>query len=131
MSEFKKDVIIDQDNLADSFCNQASIFADYAMLFAQAEEREKRAKLKVEEVEADALLQVKADFDKQGTKVTNGILEATVTLRPEVKKAKREYVKAQGNKVQIKLMLEALTQKKDMLIQLGAAQRAEMNNFIG
>jgi len=128
--KFVDDVKIDMNNLQEEFVNQPIIFAEYGMEYALAESKEKQAKAELEATMADLYLQIRNHKIESGEKFTEGLLDAEIKKHPQYYEATQKYIKAQTNKQVAKVKVEALMQRRDMLLQLGAISRAEMNNML-
>ena len=127
---FINEVKINAEDLPTEFQKQASLFWKYSELLGIAEGEEKNAKMELEKTEARLFLSYREYYESQNKKYNNDILNASVRNDKEYIEAQKKYIEAQKNKILARLRLDALSQRKDMLVQLGAAHRAEMSNFI-
>lgn len=127
---FINEVKINAEDLPTEFQKQASLFWKYSEFLGIAEGEEKNAKMELEKTEARLFLSYREYYESQNKKYNNDILNASVRNDKEYINAHQKYINAQKEKTLAKLRLEALSQRKDMLVQLGAAHRAEMSNFI-
>lgn len=126
MNDIRKDLQINIEDLEGEFARQPDLFWQYAQQLAVAEANEKNAKYNLEVTEAKLFLFFKDNIEG---KVTNDLISSYVKSSDEYKTAYNDYVVAIKEKALLKMQVEAIVQKRDMLMQLGANQRAEMQNI--
>jgi hypothetical protein len=126
MNDIRKDLQINIEDLEGEFARQPDLFWQYAQQLAVAEANEKNAKYNLEVTEAKLFLFFKDNIEG---KVTNDLISSYVKSSDEYKTAYNDYVVAIKEKTLLKMQVEAIVQKRDMLMQLGANQRAEMQNI--
>lgn len=109
----------------DAFMDHAELFAWYATAYELAVDHESR--LKVELKRKYALLDHKhrQDGKMAGVKMTEKMVENTVITDPSYVQLENDYLSAQRNSGLLKAARDAMLQRRDMLIQLGATYRAE------
>lgn len=127
---FLEKVKINIENLQEDFQKQPSLFFQYGEELALADAAERNAKLNLETIEATKFLFYKKEFEDKKEKYNNDILNSCVKTDVEYIETYKKYIEAQKSKLLAKMKVDAFMQRKDMLIQLGANMRAEMNNFI-
>ena len=138
------DLLIDEANINESFCNQPSLFAWWATVAAQARAIADKVKLEVEkqddyirktltgELDVEVRQQLELNGEKvTETKVTNSIFTHK-KYKAEVEKLyelKEKYLEANSNAVVLEIGRDSMNQRKDALISLGAQVRNDANNL--
>lgn len=122
--QFEKDVVIGSD-LNASFRDQGSLFAHYATLHRQALEQVAQKKLMAEVKKSVLYKEIRETFEKDGKKITEALLEAEINSNRDYIGVRMELIKAEGIAQLAKNALESFSQRKDMLVQLGADARQE------
>lgn len=100
--------------------------AYWSVMFATATEAALEAKAALEQQEADTSEALRDQYTGGKEKLTESRLSSLVDRDVDVRAAKTRHIKAEANRLRVKGMLDALFAKRDMLIQVGARQRAEM-----
>ncbi len=124
--DFVKAAKINITELSVEFRNQATKFAVYAKAAAVAEARLIGAKFRLELVEAEMSKKFRTVLSADGAKPTEKAIQTEVLLSTEYCEAQESYIAAVEISKITKGAKETLAQRKDMLIQLGAAQRLEI-----
>lgn len=92
--------------------------------------QEERAKWVLTRVKAKTLLESKAEKDPHTDRPkTVAVLEAEVETHEDVLKATDEYLDACRVRSSLRAISDALEDRKDMLIQLGAKHRQEARDY--
>ena len=142
--DLAEDLKINKTDLSESYMDQPAKFAWYAVLAAQARAQADALKNKIEQKEdyirkilrgkLDA--EVRKQLELDGEKVTEGKVENGINCHPKYAEALEElhelrdkYVEVNENASILETAKEALNQRKDMLISLGAQMRADMSNI--
>lgn len=141
--DLAKDSQIDVNNLNQGFIEQPTIFAWYATLAALAKSKVTRLKREVEKqddyirktligtLDSKVRKQLEINGEKvTETKVTNAIY-ADVEYISNIQKLnglKDELTDAEENSAILDVARETMTQRKDMLISLGAQVRSDYDN---
>ena len=123
-SEFVRDTNIGTD-LDSAFKSQASLFAFYAGKYHKASLQADKFETLMKIAEAKIGKDFRDLSAKEGTKITEKMVEAHVITQPAYIKAKMQYHEARGISDLVKNCLDSLRQRRDMLIQLGANEREE------
>jgi hypothetical protein len=124
-SEF---IEFDEFNLNEEFTNFAGRHADWGAMYARAYKRSKVAKHNSEIAWSKAFLKLQAEANTQsGKKPTVETLKAQTTIDEEYVEAYRIYVLADAEREKLKVFLDAIESKRDMMRSLGAKFRAEMS----
>lgn len=138
-----EDLAIDYSDINQSFIDQPAKFAWWATVCAQARAIYEHSKEQVERYEdfikqqligeLDAKMRTKIELD--GGKVTESKVEKAIYASDEYKAAieqlndmRDSMLKAQENYSILYAARQAMDQRKDMLISLGAQLRQEVNN---
>lgn len=124
-AQLKRDTAFSELTVGDAFMNQAALYVEYARLATkakyQADRFESLAKIK----EAEVYEKLRAKANKAGTKVTEAQLSKQALINPSVIAAKEKAIESQAIAELCKGALEALRQRRDMLIQTGADLREQ------
>lgn len=137
---------INQMNLPQEFSTLPCDIGDLNTLLADAQDFELECKYRLGEVEAHADTEVRVSLASNAAfaferakssgeknarplKPTESQVEHAVTLREDVKDARRAYRAAILAKNRIKAVCEGLEAKRNMLMSLGAFQRSEMGDL--
>lgn len=123
------DLYIDINNLDESLCIQASLYAYYTSLLQRINALRDNSEFKLDKITNEMIVISKSEIGQKSdskTKWTDKQITAFVESRSEVIKAKEEYVNycCQSNKLYS--LVRALEQKKDTLVALAYSKRAEM-----
>lgn len=128
--EFLNDIKINPNDLPYEFQHQPTLYYKYAIEFMEADGAEKNAKHQLEKVEANLFIIIRDEFIEAKEKFTNDLITAHIKKHDDYLRAYKEYLQAQINRVIARSRVDAFIQRKDMLIQLGANYRAEMDSYI-
>jgi hypothetical protein len=123
---FHEDVQFSDTDLDGAIREQASLFARYSALHAEAAEQASTKKAIYEVIRAKAAKKVREDAATAGTKVTDSLIEQEVTLTGEVLNARLDMIRADSILDLCKNALKAFEQRRDMLIQRGSSIREEL-----
>jgi len=121
---------IDETDLSSEYAAQAARFAYVAVLKAQAKREWGEAERARKENEANAFVDYKSDTTQipEGSKtVTDGFAKQLVDSDPEVNDLKKEEIQAEYGYRVLEALSDALSQRAQMLISLGADLRQEMD----
>lgn len=125
-AQLKRDLSYSPTNLTDAMMQQASMFAHYGILAAQASRQVDTVKMLLENTEA-AVYRLRRDAAVAANeKQTEAQLSAQVTRHPKVIEMKRALNEAKQQEAVAKTAMEAFRHRRDMLIQEGLLQREEM-----
>ena len=125
-SGFKEDLSINDVNTA--MLSQPTLFAKWAKEYSDA--YAKREDLKWTLDKTYAIINERVRNDPNAGKLTEARVEALVIQSPEYVAAKEDFLAAQSMESALKLVLQAVTMKKDMLISLSANQREELSTGV-
>jgi hypothetical protein len=122
---FQKDIAINPLDVDNAFLSQASLFAHYSNQAAKAGQQMDNMKLKMDVVEAELNKFHRDEFTASGVKITEQMLVNAVTTDPRFIRVRKLYNEAKCIYEMLKGSESAFRQRKDMLIQIGAASREE------
>lgn len=141
--DLNEDLRINSSDINESYIDQPSKFAWWAVLAAQARAKADRIKSAIEkqdeyirkiltgELDAEVRKNLELDGEKvtEG-KVTNGIYqhERYIEEMDKLHNLRDEYVEANEDACILEAAKDALNQRKEMLISLGAQMRIDMSN---
>ena len=106
-----------------ALATHADLFLKYAKMSAEVTAKKDEAKWQAEKVYAIIRESIRRESD---TKVTEARLDMLATAHPEYVNAKEEFLKASEEDAALKLALQALSIRRDMLINLSASMREEV-----
>lgn len=112
---------INTANLVDALEKHAALYAYVNALYEKARATETRREWQYEQEKAQVFAQLRAE----GTAI--GEASETAELNEQVKEARKAYMKAEEKRRLLWALVDSLDTRKDMLIQLSARQRAEMD----
>ena len=127
---FADDRNIDRRDLSNAFANQASLFAHYAEQHAAMMRQEANAKLRMELAHAKAYRAARDAAAVEKVKMSEAQLEAEVMRNTAYIRAVYAYNEAKSLTALAHGAVEAFKQRRDMLIQLGANERKEMEGEV-
>ena len=119
-------VDIDDQDLHGEYSRAAHHLAVWGVEYAQAQRGFLLAKSNRERTEAQLRLALREDYEATGKKATEATVEALLRTHPQYDDAKLDEVEAEAEALRVRGILNAVKTKCDMLVSLGATQRAEM-----
>ena len=121
----KKDLALSRTDLNIQMIRQGELYAYYARILSRALMDEKKAKLKMEMLES----KIYRELNQHHNRVTERMVAVECHINKTWLKA-RQLVDETGYTVDVlKGITVALTHKKDMLVNLGATVRTEMERL--
>lgn len=114
---------LNPDDLQTEFTRWSATFAWIATRLADEEGRLTRAQLATKRAKAI----VAKDLASQKPKPSDELIKQLVVLEPDVQTAEEREIEAQRAYSRMKGLVEAMRGKKDMVVQMGARTRAEMD----
>jgi len=117
---------INEATLTNEFVEQPSTFAWFAALseMASAEVESKKMALSVLRANLDA--EKRTELSSSG-KVTESMVDSAIVKDKRYQVAQTELIESERQLGILKSLVQALHQRKDMLIQLGSTRRQEMS----
>ena len=126
MVSFGKDVLVDKNNLSESFANQGGMFAHYSVAVYQASLQASSKKLLMDTIYATLDKEVREAAVASGEKITEDKVKQSIRMNPKFIIAQKDHIEAEALYDHYRNLLEAFRQRKDMLVQMGADAREEM-----
>jgi hypothetical protein len=123
--QFKKDVALNPSDIGGAMIEQASLFAHYSNLSAQAERQVNNIEMIVDIVRSKIDKAIRDQAADAGKKTTEPGIESAIARNVDYIKAVKKLNDAKMIANLAKNALEAFKHRKDMLVQLGAADREE------
>jgi len=120
-------VKLEAENLQGEFVKYTSDLAYWGALLANAKQMESLAKL-TKDTTAAELDSTAREVLLTDKKPTEGAVSAWVTKHPAMQEAEKGVIQTTFEVDRIRAVWEALRSKRDMLVGLGAQQRAEMQH---
>lgn len=124
-AQMKRDIAYSDNDLDTATMEQASLFAHYGTLAADASHQVDVVKLLLENTEAAVYQLERTKSAEAGEKVTEVMLEKRVARHSRVISMKKALIEAKRVEAIGKTVLEAFRQRRDMLVQTGATSREE------
>jgi len=125
IKDVKKDLALSRTDLNIQMIRQGELYAYYARILSRALMDEKKAKLKMEMLES----KIYRELNQHHNRVTERMVAVECHINKTWLKA-RQLVDETGYTVDVlKGITVALTHKKDMLVNLGATVRTEMERL--
>jgi hypothetical protein len=125
VDKFKADMQVTENNLDDCMMQQASLRAFYGARAARAEAQASSIKARFEVREAKIFDEHRKAMVASGEKVTEKAIENLVKMDPRWVAGKLLVVEAESIAAVAKSCVFALSDRRDMIIQLGADRRDE------
>lgn len=116
---------INMNGVDDELAKQATIFSYYSGLYEYAKKDHDILQIELDEERADARIRAQQECEQQGKRPTANILDAYVTSDAACKILVRNLADCSSKVGLLKRLMNALSQKKDTLVQIASAQREE------
>lgn len=128
-AEAQADVAIDLDDVLPDMVKQASVFLTWAQIASIAESQSEALKQHHEALSAECREKAYAKLVAGGDKATEQRIKDVAIRDPAIQTHASIRNKADLFSDKLKRITQALQQKKDMLIQIGFRQRAELGYY--
>ncbi|KJZ17359.1 hypothetical protein TW86_03615 [Halomonas sp. S2151] len=115
--QLAKDVAFNADDLDAMWSSQAGLYVRYGVIAARAEHQASAFKNRLGIIEAELGKEAREEIPKLGQKVTEGTVKEYVGSHARMIKAHEDYNKAVLINNLAKTALEALRQRRDMIVQ--------------
>ena len=122
----KRDLSYSPVDLTNAMTDQASLFAHYGVLAANASHQTNVVSMLLESTEAAIYKLLRDAAAAAGEKVTEAQLEKTMARHPRVIDMKKALNAAKRVEATCKIATEAFRHRRDMLVQQGSTSREEM-----
>jgi len=127
---FKEDIAINPVDINNAFFSQAALFAHYSTQHAKANEQVENIKLRLDVEEARLFAEHRNNQLAGGEKATEKVIMAAVTTDPRYIRLRKAYNEARAIAEMLKGASGAFVHRRDMLVQIGAANREELKGEI-
>lgn len=118
---------VNENTLESDMIEHSSKYAYFSAIANKAENFERSAEVELETVLANAEINTRKKFAEDGiTKPTVGQISAVVNTNEDVIDAKKRLSEAKGYTGLMKYILKAFDARKDLLINISAQRRKEM-----
>ena len=122
----KNYLTVDEDTMDLAIKRHPSIFAFFGSVLSYAKRESDKLITMLEMLEAKNMELRRAELTSQGTKATQGALNAYVLTVPELVDLRAKLLEAQHKYNLARNMISSLGHQKDMLVQMSANKRAEV-----
>lgn len=129
VQDIKKALKIDDTDLSKNFRELPLLTWQYGDLEAAANEAANEAKATLEHTQAVVSQSVREQFFN--VKITEAAVAEKVAMDPDYVMARSRWVQRDGESRRFRAVMEALRAQKDMLVQLGANQRQQIQAGMG
>lgn len=127
VEQFLRDCVnIEPLALNEEFIRLPADLAYWNERYAQAYKKFLASKLDVDKVRAQRQIHYREALPLEGKKVTESVVEAAVDIDEQVIRAREAHIEAEHEKTRLYGVLDAIRSKRDMIIQIGAQVRTEM-----
>jgi len=124
------DVGFSEATLDDNMIRQPSLVAYYGHLVSEMQFDMDTLKQKLDIAESRAGQSLRDEAAEDGRKITESQINSTIPTVSSVVKARIAYNRAKADFEGLRIILEALRHKKDMMVQIGVNRRSEMESKI-
>lgn len=126
VEQLRKDLSISDADIDGAMTEQAGLYGYYSSLYAHAQYKADVAENRAKVAKARAYKDVRSRLIAKGAKFSEALLEAEVMLHPDYHDALEMAAKYQMKAELCKQALEALRQRRDMLVQKGKSRLEEL-----
>lgn len=123
--QLQKDLTYSTANLTGAMVDQASLYAHYGQIHAQAAAQVDAIELRLEVVQAQIARELRDEAAKASVKITVAEIDAGVLTSERIIALRKAVNTAKQIEANAKTAVEAFRHRKDMLVQLGAGERVE------
>lgn len=117
---------VDEDTMDLAIKRHSSVFAFFGSVLSYAKKKSDKLSTLLEMLEAKHMELRRAELASQGTKATQGALNAYVLTVQELVDLRAQLLEAQHKYNLARNMVTSLDHQKDMLVQMSANKRAEV-----
>lgn len=126
-SKLQEDLFVNRSDLNSEFVRHPERYAFYATCYEIAAAKENNYKVNLDRLYAILDHEHRGALAMAGVKTTEKMVENSVITDSRYTALQDEYLQAQKSAAILKAAMFAMQHRKDMLIQLGSAARAEFN----
>lgn len=116
---------IDENDLMDEFSKQSGTYAWWGAILENEKHALDEAKDRLRQVESEADEDVRKRLSNEGTKVTESIVSRKIPGELKYQSAQAMVNKRRRNVGVLNKVVEALHQRKDLLMMMGSAQKRD------
>ncbi len=124
-AQVRRDLGFSTNDLSSAMMQQASLFAHYGVLAADASRQVDTVKLLLESTEAAVYQSLRSKYLAAGEKITEALLEKQVARSDRVLSLKKALITAKRVESIGKTAMESFRHRRDMLVQQGLISREE------
>jgi hypothetical protein len=128
--QLKADMGFSVADLSSAMVQQASLFAHYGTLAAKASRQVDDVKMLLEVTESKVYRKLRDEAAKEGTKLSEAMLEKSVAVHEQVISIKKALNEAKQIEANAKTAVEGFRHRRDMLVQQGLLSREEMKGEV-
>ncbi|KAA5604351.1 hypothetical protein F1188_15935 [Roseospira marina] len=128
--QINKDVQINGTDLNNAFLEQSSLLVHYGVQAGRAAHQVDRVKQLQKLAEAQIDKEVREQASDEGRKITESAITAQITAHPKMVQLAKMLSEARLQESLADVAVESLRHRRDMLVQLGAQARTEMQGEI-
>jgi len=126
VEQLRKDLSISDADIDGAMTAQAGLYGFYSTLYAHAQYKADMAENRAKVAKAKAYKEIRSRLMAKGAKFSEALLDAEVMLHPTYQDALEVQYKYQMKAELCKQALEALRQRRDMLVQKGKSRLEEL-----
>lgn len=125
-TELMTDTSFNPDDIDNAMMSQAGLYSHYAMKASMSQERSDNIKMMRDVMESKIDKEIRDEAVDNSTKITEKMIEGRIRLDTRWMKAQKTYNASKAEAELCKHALEALKQKRDMMVQIGVTMREEL-----
>lgn len=122
----QRDVQISQSDVSSSFVDQAALFLHYGNLATRAAAQVDRMKQLLKLAEAQVDKQIRDAAAEESKKLTEAMIDKEILRHPKIVQVTKALNEAKMQERLADVAVEGMRHRRDMLIQIGAHTRVEM-----
>lgn len=126
-SKLQEDLFIDRSDLNEAFVKHPERFAFYSTCYEIAAAHENQHKVALDRLYAILDHEKRGELQMAGVKTTEKMVENSVITDERYTALQEELLNAQKAAAVCKAAMFAMQHRRDMLVQLGSAARADLN----
>lgn len=124
-SKLEEDLFVNRADLNNEFIRHPERFAFYATCYEIAANKENQYKVALDRLYAILDHEKRGELKMAGIKPTEKMVENSVITDDRYTALQNDYIQASRDAAILKTAMQAMQHRRDMLIQLGSAARAE------
>ena len=128
--QLMKDTSFNPETLDSAMMSQSGLFSHYAMIAAKAQETSDNKKMKRDVTESKIYKQIRDLAAIEGRMLTEKMIDCEMKADIRWVRVQKEYNASRAEAELCRHALEALKQKKDMMVQIGVGMREEFKGQV-